>query len=107
MASERRPMLYQNAYTWLVFVSAMDIMMTWVVLHSGGYEANALANVVLQNHGLPGLVIYKFAFITLAIVICEVVGRRQPATGRKLAVASVALTCVPVVLAFFLLITRG
>ena len=99
----RRDVLYPNTYLWLVFVSSMDIMMTWVVLHFGGYEANGLAALALQNHGLPGLVAFKFAFVTLVIVICETVGRRRRATGHKLAAAAVAITCFPVILAFLLI----
>jgi hypothetical protein len=106
----RRPprhVLYPNTYLWLVLASSLDIMLTWVVLHLGGYEANGLAAVALANHGLPGLVAFKFAFVTLVIVICETVGRRHPSAGRKLAVAAVAITCFPVVLALLLVYTRG
>lgn len=103
----RRDVLYPNTYLWLVFVSAMDIMMTWVVLHLGGYEANGLAAVALQHHGLPGLVAFKFAFVTLVIVICETVGRRKRETGFALARAAVAITCLPVVLAFLLVYAHG
>jgi hypothetical protein len=105
--SQRRDVLYPNAYLWLVFVSSMDIMMTWVVLHFGGYEANGLAAAVLEHHGLPGLVGFKFAFVTLVIVICEVVGRRRRETGFGLARAAVAITCFPVVLAFLLVYVHG
>jgi hypothetical protein len=97
-----REMLYPNEYVWLVFVSALDIMFTWVVLHHGGYEANALAARALENFGLPGLVLYKFAFVVLVIVICEVVGRRKVGTGRKLALVAIGITCVPVAIAVVL-----
>lgn len=109
MMPESRPrhVLYPNTYLWLVFVSSMDIMMTWVVLHFGGYEANGLAAMALQNHGLPGLVGFKFAFVMLVIVICEVVGRRKRETGFALARAAVGVTCLPVILAFLLIYGRG
>src|SRR5262249_30759008 len=32
------PVRYPNEYVWLVFVSALDVMLTWVVLSTGGGE---------------------------------------------------------------------
>jgi hypothetical protein len=97
------PVLYENHYTWFVLVSALDVMLTWVVLHAGGREANALADAVLRNYGLGGMVAFKFALVALVIVICEVVGRRSIDTGRRLATWAVALTCVPLLVAILLL----
>jgi hypothetical protein len=96
-------MLYENHYTWFVFVSALDIMLTWVILHAGGREANQLAASVLERFGLEGLVVFKFALVILVIAICEVVGRKNFATGRRLASWAVALTCVPLLVAVGLL----
>ena len=96
-------MLYPTQYTWFIFVSAMDIMMTWIVLYSGGREVNRVAEVILHRFDLAGLVIFKFAMVILIILICEAVGRRRPAAGRKLATAAIAVTCFPVILSFFLL----
>jgi hypothetical protein len=79
-------------------------MMTWVVLHFGGREANVLADVVLRRWGLPGMVLFKFAFIIVAILIAEYVGRRNYATGRTFARVAVLVTCFPVLLAFGLLV---
>lgn len=97
------PMLYENHYTWFVFVSALDVMLTWVILHAGGREANHLAAAVLERFGLEGLVVFKFALVILVIAICEIVGRRNLATGRRLAAWAVALTCIPLLVAVALL----
>ncbi len=96
------PVLYPNTYTWFVLVSSLDIMLTWVVLHYGGVEANPLAANVIYRWGLPGMVAYKFALILLVIVICEVVGRRNPKAGRGLALAAIGVTCIPLVIALTL-----
>jgi len=97
------PVLYENHYTWFVLVSALDVMLTWVVLHAGGREANALAAEVLERWGLEGMIIFKFALVVLIIALCEVIGRRNLAAGRKLAGWAVALTCVPLIIAVMLL----
>jgi len=97
------PVLYENHYTWFVLVSALDVMLTWVVLHAGGREANMLADAVLRNYGLEGLVTFKFALVVLLIVLCEIIGRRSHVAGKRLASGAVALTCVPLVIAVMLL----
>jgi hypothetical protein len=99
----KQSVLYPNQYTWLIFFSALDVMLTWVVLFRGGFEANTIAARVIERFGLPGLVGFKFALVLLVIVICELVGRRNPTAGRRLAVAGIALTCVPVAISFLLL----
>lgn len=96
--------LYPNQYVWFVFLSTMDVLMTFVVLWFGGSEANTLANWVLQKWGFAGMTIFKFVLVTFVISLCEVVGRRDPGAGRLLIRAGLVLTCVPVALAFLLLI---
>jgi hypothetical protein len=95
--------LYPTQYVWFVFFSAMDVMMTWIVLWHGGREVNHWANTILQRWGLTGLVIFKFALVIVIILICEAVGHRHRAAGKKLATAAIAITCLPVALSFVLL----
>ena len=97
------PVLYENHYAWFVLVSALDLMLTWIVLHAGGREANAIAAAVLQRWGLEGMVVFKFALVVFVIALCEVIGRRNHAAGRRLATWAVALTCLPLVVAVGLL----
>jgi len=99
-------MRYPAPYTWLVFLAAMDIMLTWIVLYTGGREVNALAAWVIQNAGLPGMVLYKFALVILIVVICEIIASRKEPTARKLAEWAVAITAIPVVITLVLLGAR-
>ena len=69
---------YPQAYVWFIFVSALDLMMTWVVLYFGGREVNVLADYILDRWALPGMVVYKFTLVVLVIFICEVVGHYRP-----------------------------
>jgi hypothetical protein len=95
--------LYPNRYVWFVFLSAMDVFMTFLVLFFGGSEANSLANWVLERYGLAGMTLYKFALITFVIAVCEIVGRLSDRAGRLLINAGIIVTCIPVTLAFALL----
>ncbi len=102
--SNRFPLLraarYPQAYVWFIFVSAMDLMMTWVVLYFGGREVNVLADYILDHWALPGMVVYKFALVIFVIFICEIVGQYRPRLGRRLSIFAVVITLVPVVVAF-------
>ena len=91
---------YPQAYVWFIFVSAMDVMMTWVVLYFGGREVNVLADYILDRWALPGMVVYKFALVVFVIFICEVVGQYRPRLGRRLSIFAVVITLVPVIIAF-------
>ena len=102
----KNPVLYQDHYAWFVLVSALDVMRTWVVLHAGGREVNAIAATVLQRWGLEGMVVFKFALVAFVIGLCEVIGRRNIVAGRRLAAWAVALTCIPLLVAAVLLWTR-
>jgi len=102
----RRPALYPDVYVWYVLFSALDIMMTWIILHLDGVELNVLADWVIELGGLPAMVFYKFVLVMLVVAICEVVGRRRERLGRRLAKWSVAITVIPVAVAFAQLISE-
>ena len=99
-------MLYPQAYTWLILVSALDIMFTWVVLHFGGREVNLIADLIIESSGLWGLLIFKFGLVVLSIVICEEVGRRKPESGRWLSWLAVVISALPVIAAIVQLLAH-
>lgn len=87
---------YPTVYTWYVFLSSLDIMFTWVVLHAGGREENVLADWIIQQFNLPGLVLFKFCLVVLVVLICEVVGRRNATLGRTLGRWILLISAFPV-----------
>lgn len=92
------PMRYPNAYVWFVFVSSMDIILTWFILYLlEGREVNPIAEAVIANFGLPGAIGFKFAIMLFVIVMCEIVGREKDETGRMLSRIAVIISSVPVV----------
>jgi hypothetical protein len=100
----RRHVLFPNGYAWFVFVSSLDIMLTWVILHFGGREQNALAEKIIYRYGLPGLVIFKFVIVVFVIGLCETIGRKHYESARKLLSLGIIITCFPVALAFGLML---
>lgn len=97
-------MRYQSTYLWLVFLSALDIMFTWIVLFRGGREINIFADAIIRRFGLSGLVAFKFSIIVGVILVCEAVGRRTDNAGWRLAQWSVAISAIPVTLALLQLL---
>ena len=52
------------------------------------------------------MVFYKFALVVFVILLCQVVGRLRPATGRRLAEWAVAITFIPVTFTTVMLLTE-
>jgi hypothetical protein len=107
LGAQHRDVIFPNGYVWFVFVSALDIILTCVILHLGGREANSLAERVVFHFGLPGMAFYKMALVSLIICICEYIGRRDHETARKLISVGIMITCMPVVLALALIRIHG
>jgi hypothetical protein len=99
-------MRYQNAYVWFIFVSSLDIMLTWVILRKGGVEVNPLANEVISSWGLPGAIGFKFALMLFVIISCEIVGRKHDALARKLILVGILISSFPVAWSLTLLLVN-
>lgn len=102
-----RALRYQNHYVWFVFISALDIKLTWVILTFGGREANHVADFVIQRFGLPGLVLFKLVIVVFVVLLCEAVGRRREGAGKTLAEWAIAITCIPVAVALYQLLRHA
>ncbi len=93
----RRPVLYPNLYAWYILASSLDIMLTYAIVWKfGGREVNAVAARLIERFEHWGLIGLKFATVVLVVAICELVGRRNPGLGRRLAIAAIGLSAFPV-----------
>jgi hypothetical protein len=102
---------YPNAYVWFIFLAALDIMLTYLILHpvlfprdammieSRGAEENVVAGWVIEHWDVPGMVAFKFALVVVVVVLCEVIGRHRDSIGRRIAEWAVAVTVIPVLVA--------
>jgi hypothetical protein len=97
-------MRYPNLYTWFVFFSALDIMLTWAVLRRGGSEVNPIANHIIGAWGLNGAIAFKFSLTLLVVIVCEVVSRKRLGMGKALAVTAMVISAVPVFFSLTLLL---
>lgn len=74
--------------TWLVFLSVVDLMVTYALLWQRGryYESNPLANWFFVRWNVAGLAAFKFGLIGAVIVLGEVIERHRPGWGRAVLV---------------------
>jgi hypothetical protein len=100
-------MHFQNDYVWIIFVSSLDIMLTWKILDAGGIEVNPVAALVIDEWGMHGAIAFKFALMMWVIVICEVLARLRRRAGKFLAVTAIVISASPVVWSLFLLSARA
>jgi len=96
-------MHFQNAYVWVIFVSSLDIMLTWRILDRGGFEVNPLAAAVIDAWGMHGAIAFKFALMMWVIIACEVLARLKRRAGKFLAYSAVVISASPVVWSLLLL----
>lgn len=103
-------MLFQNAYVWTIFLSAMDVVLTGIILRYGGgpgldadREINPVARLIIAHWGMLGASFFKFALVLLVIVIAETIGRMKLNAGRTLAWTAVGISAFPVVWSLTLL----
>jgi hypothetical protein len=101
------PVLFPDRYLWLVFLSALDVMLTRVILFLGGNEVNPLADAIIQDWGMPGLSLFKFLIIAFVITACEYIGRMSKSQGRRLAIIGVCIAAFPVVWSSVLLLNMA
>jgi len=88
---------FPNLYLWLVFLSALDVVLTRVILYFGGVEVNPLADLVIKHGGQMGMSVFKFTIVAFVIIVCEYAARLDVKTAKRLAVAGCLITAIPVV----------
>jgi len=106
-------MLYPDAYVWMIFFATLDVILTALVLTYGGdvagasaEEINPIARLIIDHWQMAGAMAFKFALVILSIVLCEFVGRRGSAAGRRLAWTCVLISAFPVLWSLALLVTN-
>lgn len=92
-----RAVLYPNLYTWFVFVSALDILLTHSIIQQlGGVEVNTIADWFIRTFDWWGAIVLKFATVLFVVGVCEVAGQRNFKKGRRLAFAAVVFGFLPI-----------
>ncbi len=88
---------FPNLYLYLVFLSALDVVLTRVILYFGGTEVNPLADWIIDQWGQMGMSIFKFGIVAFVIIICEYTARMDIRMAFRLALAGCLISAVPVI----------
>ncbi|MEM1211072.1 MAG: DUF5658 family protein [Planctomycetota bacterium] len=100
-----QPVRFPHAYTWIVFLSAMDVMLTKVVLAMGGREVNPIAETVINGFGLPGTLLFKFTLVIGFLLICEYVAQQSESTARFMSRTGLVIAAFPIIWSSLLLVS--
>ena len=89
---------YPTAYTWYVLACFLDLILTnTIISHFGGQEVNFLAAHAINVGGFWGLIAFKIASMVVVLILCQFIGHRRDRTGRRVVVAAVVFSALPVV----------
>ncbi len=108
-ASALESSLLERESTWLIALSAADLLVTYTLLRRGPsfYESNPVAQWFFSRWNIAGMTLFKFSAMGLVIVIGEVVERHRPGWGRTLLAASCLATAAVVWYGLRLLLGHG
>ncbi len=87
----------------LLFVSALDILLTGAVISRGGHEVNPVANLIHEHWDMWGLTVFKYALVTFYVVVVQEIADRRWATARLTMQAGIVISLLPVAWSLYLL----
>lgn len=83
--------VHRNLLPWLaglfVLLSVVDLLLTfWLLETKGGrvYEANPVANRILQTSGWPGLLAFKGTCVLFAVITVSILAQSRPVIAHRL-----------------------
>lgn len=70
----------------LILLSLGDLLMTYLLLWQGGnfYEANPVAQWFFVRWNIAGMTAFKFALVSVILVLSEIIERHRPGIGRAI-----------------------
>jgi hypothetical protein len=87
----RRSLALEEETAVFILVNFADLVLTAVSFYYGASEMNPIASWFLQRFDMRVLAFYKFALVTLVILICQYIYPTHPKSARAvLIVGSVA-----------------
>jgi hypothetical protein len=93
----------QDETSHFILINALDIFVTYLVVATGGIEANPIARVVLRHWGFNGMIGFKMAIVAFVTVVAQVIARRDTVTAGRLLNGSTLVVSIVVVYGLVLL----
>jgi nitric oxide reductase large subunit len=92
---------YPDLYAWLVLAGTLDILVTHTILrYFAGHEVNAVADGLIRQFGVWGMVALKYLTVIIFVLFCELVGTKRESAGLWLIRTGIAVAAMPVGIGF-------
>lgn len=103
-----QPMHAEQELLLFVFVSALDIFATYILLRDGNFvESNPLAQFFFNRWGMKGMVYFKLVMVAGICTIAHVVSLQRPQSARRLLQFAIVVVTIVVVYSVLLLLRHG
>lgn len=103
-----RPMHAENELMLFVFVSALDIFATYILLRDGNFvESNPIAQFFFNRWGMKGMIYFKLGMVAGICTIAHVVSLQRPEWAQRLLWFASAVVTIVVVYSVMLLVRHG
>jgi len=99
--------MLRSRYIALVCLSVADFALTAQILCMGGWEVNPLAALIINNHGMSGLLVFKLSITFSVIAIIGYIATRNKVVALRTLRISIIITALPVVPGVFKLCRYG
>lgn len=81
----QRNLPLENETLWFVFVSALDIFFTYLLVGYFNFrESNPVAEYILNHWGMRGVVYFKMSTVAVVAVIAQIIAPKSMITARRL-----------------------
>ncbi len=98
----------QDELKWFVFVSALDIFATYVLLRDGNFvESNPIAQFFFNGWGIKGMIYFKLGMVALICTIAHVVSLQKPLWSQRLLQFATIVVAIVVAYSVLLLVRHG
>jgi hypothetical protein len=73
----RQNVKYAQEYLGFVLLNLFDLFLTGYIFRFDGMEKNGAAQAVIDKFGYLGFVVYKFALVTIVVLVCEAIAAKN------------------------------
>ena len=83
----KRKLVLEEETSVFILVNFADLVLTAVSFYYGGMEVNPVADWVLHSYDLRAMAFYKFALVTVVVLICQFIYPSHPKSARGILIA--------------------
>lgn len=93
---------------YFVLANALDAIMTRLLLNFEQFrESNIIADYVLTNFGMRGMIYFKFIVVAVVVIIAQIVARKKLHVARYLLIGGTLFVSGVVIYSCYLWVAHG